>query len=142
MDTPSNKETVQVLFDNLWTDPDRARSVCTDDVTWVTTRGVPIPGAEDTIEHVGFEAVHFVATSSHRLATGYRPETIEFLFSRYYDVEGGDVVYRFTMTCETKVGKRYTNDYLFFVEMRDGKVARFQEYWDSKHAYDLLLAGV
>ena len=139
MSTPmSNKEIVQTFFDNLWTDPDLARSLCTDDVTWVTTRGMPIPGAEG-IEHVGWDAVQWVATSGLRSATGYIPSTMQYPERTFYEVEGDHVVFRFTMQCRTKAGKDYINDYLFFVDVRDGKVARFQEYWDSKQAYDLLV---
>ncbi|MGK0485328.1 MAG: ketosteroid isomerase-like protein, partial [Myxococcota bacterium] len=34
--------------------------------------------------------------------------------------------------------RSYINDYLFLVKLRDGKVCRMQEYWDSKQAFDLL----
>ncbi len=48
------------------------------------------------------------------------------------------MVYQFTMQCKTKTGVDYLNAYLFLVKLRDGKVSRFQEYWDSKQAFDLL----
>jgi ketosteroid isomerase-like protein len=134
----SNKSTVERFFDNLWVDHDVARSLATDDVTWVTTRGIPIPGA-DGIEHVGWDAVQHVATSGLKIDTGYIPETMEFPERDFFEAEGNHVVFRFTMTCKTKAGKDYVNDYLFWVTVRDGKVARMQEYWDSKQAYDLLL---
>jgi hypothetical protein len=38
MKASSNKELVQFFFDNLWANPEAARQVCTEDVTWVTTR--------------------------------------------------------------------------------------------------------
>jgi enoyl-CoA hydratase/carnithine racemase len=63
-------------------------------------------------------------------------------FIAHGDLEAEDdhVVFQFTMTCKTKLGRDYINDYLFLVKCRDGKVAHMQEYWDSKQAYDLLLA--
>ena len=135
----TNKGIAQTFFDNLWIDPPAARSVATEDVTWVTTRSVPIPGA-DGIEHVGWEAVQHVAHSGLMLDSGYIPETMQFPVREFLDVEGDRVIFRFTMKCKTKTGLDYINDYLFFVDLRDGKVARMQEYWDSKQAYDLLLA--
>src|SRR5262249_12789550 len=50
----TNKEVVQTFFASLWTDPGLARSLATDDVTWITTRSMPIPGNESTIFHVGW----------------------------------------------------------------------------------------
>jgi hypothetical protein len=69
----SNKEKVATFFASLWTDPELARSLATDDVTWVTTRSMPIPGNEDSIEHVGFEAVLNVANSAKQIDSGYVP---------------------------------------------------------------------
>ncbi|MDE0951164.1 MAG: hypothetical protein OSA45_07830 [Halioglobus sp.] len=134
----SNKETAKTFFTNLWVDPELARSVATDDVTWITTRSMPIPGAEGT-EHVGWDAVMNVATSGLKISTGYIPETMEQTNVRWLETEEDCVVYQFTMECQTKAGKEYINDYLFLVELRGGKVARFQEYWDSKQAFELLL---
>lgn len=133
-----NKALVQTFFDHLWVDPPTARSVAADDVTWVTTRGLPIPG-RDGIEHTGWDAIVTVAGSGLHLDSGYLPETMTFPVREFYDVEGDNVIFRFTMQCQTKTGRQYINDYLFFVEVRNGKVARFQEYWDSKQAFDLLL---
>jgi len=136
----SNKDIAQTFFDNLWVDPVTARSVATEDVTWVTTRGVPIPGAEDSIEHIGWDAVEHVSKSGLGIDSGYIPETMTFPVREFLDVEGDRVIFRFTMACRTKADKDYINDYLFLIDVRDGRVARFQEYWDSKQAYDLLLA--
>jgi ketosteroid isomerase-like protein len=137
----SNKDAAQIFFDNLWTDPPTARGAATEDVTWVTTRSLPIPGAEDNgIEHVGWDAVQHVANSGLVLENGYVAQTVTFPRREFFEVEGERVIFQFTMSCKTKTGMDYLNDYLFFVEMRDGRVARLQEYWDSKQAYDLLLA--
>jgi ketosteroid isomerase-like protein len=46
------------------------------------------------------------------------------------------------MKCRTMLELDYVNDYLFLVKLRDGKIARFQEYWDSKQAFDLVIAPV
>jgi hypothetical protein len=102
----TNKETVRTFFASLWTDPELARSLATADVTWITTRSMPIPGNEGTIHHVGWDAVLNVANSGKQLDVGY--------------------------------GRDYENDYLFLVKLEGGKIARFQEYWDSKQAYDLI----
>ncbi len=134
----TNKEIAQYFFDHLWTDPEASRSLATKDVTWVTSRGMPIPGA-DGIEHVGWDAVMHVATSALEVDTGYIPETMEYPVRRFLEAEDDHVIYQFTMKCKTKAGRDYINDYLFFIEMRNGKVARFQEYWDSKQAFDILV---
>ena len=52
--------------------------------------------------------------------------------------EDDHVVYQFTMKCKTRAGKDYINDYLFLVKLKGGKLWRFQEYWDSKQAAELL----
>ncbi len=134
----TNKEAVETLFSTLWTDPETARSVCTDDVTWVTTRSMPIPGNEDSIYHTGFEAVLNVANSGKQVDNGYLPETVEYLHQQLLDAEDDHVIYQFTMQCRTKKGTDYLNDYLFLVKLQNGKVQRMQEYWDSKQAFDLI----
>ena len=136
-----NKETVKQFFGRLWTDPELARSLATEDVTWVTTRSMPIPGNENSLEHVGFEACLNVANSGKQIDSGYLPETVTHPHQLYLDAEDDHVVYQFTMQCKTKTGVDYINDYLFLVKLVDGKVARFQEYWDSKQAFDLLFAS-
>ena len=134
----TNKEAVQTFFSTLWTDPELARSVCTEDVTWITTRSMPIPGNEGTIHHVGWKAVKNVADSGKDLDTGYIPETMSYPNQLCLDAEDDHVIYQFTMQCKTKAGKDYINDYLFLVKLKDGKLWRFQEYWDSKQAAELL----
>ena len=106
----TNKEAASTLFENLWTDPERARSACTEDVTWVTTRSMPIPGNEQSIEHVGWEAVKNVADSGKDSNTGYIPETLSYDQQRYLDAEDDHVIYQFTMKCKTKTGRDYIND--------------------------------
>lgn len=133
-----NKDIVAAFFGSLWSDPERARELATEDVTWVTTRSMPIPGNEDSLEHVGFAACLNVANSGKDLDTGYLPETLTYPHQLYLEAEDDHVVYQFTMQCKTKTGADYLNDYLFLVKLRDGKVSRFQEYWDSKQAFDLL----
>ena len=39
----THREVVRTFFASLWTDPELARSLVTDDVTWITTRSMPIP---------------------------------------------------------------------------------------------------
>ena len=134
----NHKETVRTVFENLWTNPELARAACTDDVTWVTTRSMPIPGNEGSIEHVGWEAFKNVADSGKDSDTGSIPETLDYVHQRYFEAEDDHVIYQFTMKCTTKLGRSYINDYLFLVKLRDGKVCRMQEYWDSKQAFDLL----
>lgn len=140
MEFKNNKELVQFFLDKLWADPAAARAVCTEDVTWITSRSMRIPGAEDTIEHVGWDAVYHVATSGLKINTGYLPETMEYPNWLVLDAENDHVVVQFTMKCKTKAGKDYINDYLFLFKCENGKIARFQEYWDSKQAYDILIA--
>ena len=135
----TNKDVVQTFFASLWSDPALARSLATEDVTWITTRSMPIPGNERTIFHVGWDAVKNVADSGKKLDVGYIPETIEHPHELYLEAEDDHVVYQFTMCCKTRRGRDYVNDYLFLVKLRDGKIERFQEYWDSKQAFDLLL---
>jgi ketosteroid isomerase-like protein len=136
----TNKDVVRTFFDSLWSDPELARSLATGDVTWITTRSMPIPGNEKSLEHVGFAAVLNVANSGKELDVGYVPETITYPQRRFLDAEDDHVVYQFTMQCRTKRGRDYVNDYLFLVKLENGKIKRFQEYWDSKQAFDLLFA--
>ena len=136
-----NKEAVQIFFSSLWTDPEAARAVSTEDVTWITTRSMPIPGNEKSLEHVGFDAVLNVANSGKQIDTGYLPETMEHPHQLYLDAEDDHVIYQFTMTCKTKKGVDYINDYLFLIKLKNGKIWRFQEYWDSKQAFDLLFGS-
>jgi ketosteroid isomerase-like protein len=140
MEFASNKELVEFFFTNLWTNPEESKSLCTEDVTWITTRSVRIPGAEDTINHVGWDAVYHVATSGLKSDTGYIPETMEYPNWLVLEAEDNHVVVQFTMKCKTKAGKDYLNDYLFLFKCNNGKVVRFQEYWDSKQAFDILIA--
>ena len=137
----TNKEIVQTFFASLWTDPELARSLASDDVTWITTRSMPIPGNEKTIHHVGWDAVLNVANSGKDLDVGYRVETMTQPHQLFLEAEDDHVVFQFTMRCKTKRGRDYENDYLFLVKLRGGKIVRFQEYWDSKQAYDLIFGG-
>ena len=132
------KGAVQIFFSTLWTEPDRARAVCREDVTWITTRSMPIPGNEGTIHHVGREAVKNVADSGKDLDTGYIPETMSYPNQLFLDAEDDHVIYQFTMQCKTKAGRDYINDYLFLVKLKEGRLWRLQEYWDSKQAAELL----
>ncbi len=137
----TNKEVAQTFFGNLWADPPLARSVATDDVTWKTTRSMPIPGA-DGLEHVGWDAVKHVADSGVELSTGYLPETVEQFDELWLEAEDNHVIYRFSMRCKTRTGGDYLNDYLFLIRLSGGKVAYFEEFWDSKQAFDLLMKPV
>jgi ketosteroid isomerase-like protein len=137
----TNKEIVRVFFSSLWTDPERARALATKDVTWITTRSMPIPGNENTIHHVGWDAVLNVANSGKNHDVGYLPETMSQPHQLFLEAEHDHVVYQFTMQCKTKAGRDYINDYLFLVKLEGGKIARFQEYWDSKQAFDLLFGA-
>lgn len=134
----TNKQVVQTFFASLWTDPELARSLAADDVTWITTRSMPIPGNEKATHHVGWDAVLNVANSGKNLDVGYRPETVTHPHQRFLEAEDDHVVYQFTMRCKTKRGRDYENDYLFLVKLEGGKIRRFQEYWDSKLAFDSL----
>jgi len=134
----TNKQIVEDFLFNLWSNPEIARANATEDVTWITTRGMPIPGAKG-IEHRGWDAVMNVANSALKLDTGYIPETMVRTHQKILEAEGDHVVVQFTMQCKTKTGKDYLNDYLFLFELESGKVKRFQEYWDSKQAFDLLM---
>lgn len=134
----TNKEVVQTFFATLWSEPERARALATDDVTWITTRSMPIPGNEQSTCHVGWDAVLNVANSGKQIDAGYRPETMSLPHQLFLEAEDDHVVYQFTMRCKTKRGRDYENDYLFLVKLENGRIRRFQEYWDSKQAFDLL----
>ncbi len=134
----ANKDVVERFFASLWSDPEGARALCMEDVTWVTTRSMPIPGNEGSIEHVGFDAVLNVANSGKDSDVGYLPETIVYPHQLLLDAEDDHVVYQFTMQCRTRQGRDYLNDYLFLVKLEEGKIKRFQEYWDSKLAFETL----
>ena len=47
-------------------------------------------------------------------------------------IDGGDVVVvQARGKALTREGKRYDNDYVFVIEFRDGKIARYEEYCDT-----------
>ena len=52
--------------------------------------------------------------------------------------EGDSVVLEINTTAITLGGTAYDNWYLNWLELRDGKVLRWSEYTDTKHAADLL----
>ena len=83
----TNKEIVQVFFSSLWTDPERARALAAPDVTWITTRSMPIPGNEATIHHVGWKAVLNVANSGKDHDVGYRTETMSKPYQLFLEAE-------------------------------------------------------
>ena len=93
---------------------------------------------EDGLVHLPTNVV-VDATGTVTMAwQGYLPETMSYPNQLFLEAEDDHVVYQFTMQCKTKAGRDYINDYLFLVKLEDGKIARFQEYWDSKQAHDLL----
>ena len=47
-------------------------------------------------------------------------------------IDGGDVVVvQARGKALTREGKRYDNDYVFVIQFRDGKIARYEEYCDT-----------
>ena len=63
----TNKEVVEIFFGSLWTDPERARALATPDVTWITTRSMPVarPSAVNSTS-VADSRTSPVATSNRR----------------------------------------------------------------------------
>ena len=95
-------------------EPTMSMMMATTMLTWITTRSMPIPGAENNgVEHVGWDAVIHVANSGKAIDTGYIPETLSYPHWRVLAAEDDHVVLQFTMACRTRAGKDYINDYLF-----------------------------
>ena len=57
---------------------------------------------------------------------------VERVVSATRVIDGGDVVVvQARGKALTREGKRYDNDYVFVIEFRDGKIARYEEYCDT-----------
>jgi hypothetical protein len=54
-----------------------------------------------------------------------------------FTVEGDRVAVEAESQAERKDGKRYNNQYHFLIEVRNGKIERVREYFDTMHANDV-----
>ncbi|MBW5420551.1 nuclear transport factor 2 family protein [Streptomyces sp. BG9H] len=109
-------------------DPDRISAVLTEDAEWLSPPGNPTAVALGTTHHmVGREAVvRFFAEDFPRLYA--RDVALTF---RGVHVDGERVAVEAAMTATLASGNRYSNDFCFVVELRDGLVHRVREYLDT-----------
>jgi ketosteroid isomerase-like protein len=62
---------------------------------------------------------------------------MQFVLDRWL-VSGDVAIFEATATATTAEGAAYHNEYAFHLDVRDGRIAAFREYADTKHAHDVI----
>ena len=109
-------------------DPEQIAAVLTEDAEWLSQPGNATAVALDTTHHmIGRSAiVRFFAEDFPRLFA--RDVALE-VHRLHADDELG--VVEATMSATLPDGNRFSNDYCFVIEIRDGLVRRVREYTDT-----------
>lgn len=106
------------------------RALFTDDVRWRVPKGAiaPYAGLHEGAEKIVGMMLDAVGRSF--VPGSQRTEIRLLLF-------GDDVACAETeMTARTPDGRDYRNDYTFFFELRDGRIAEIREHVDTRYAAD------
>lgn len=135
----SPKETVTALYAAYASgDPARITALLHEDVVWVAPAGNATQvalglgsagdaGAPRGANDLGRELiVQFMAHNFARLFSNVKNEF------RSLVAEGDRVVAEHRLSATLPNGRSYVNDYCFFFEVRDGRVARIREYMDTR----------
>lgn len=135
----SPKETVTALYAAYASgDPARITALLHEDVVWVAPAGNATQvalglgsgddaGAPSGNNDLGRELiVQFMAHNFPRLFSNVKNEF------RSLVAEGPLVVAEHRLSATLPNGRSYVNDYCFFFEVRDGRVARIREYMDTR----------
>lgn len=135
----SPKETVTALYAAYASgDPARITALLHEDVVWVAPAGNATQvalglgsgddaGAPSGNNDLGRELiVQFMAHNFSRLFSNVKNEF------RSLVAEGPLVVAEHRLSATLPNGRSYVNDYCFFYEVRDGRVARIREYMDTR----------
>lgn len=114
-----NKATFLALFEALKTRDGQAMAAqMTDHPNWIVW-GNELPGIEGVLNIL--EAA----------ASYYKPETIVQQMKGLW-CDGDTVIARLTMTAKTTNNEDYANEYIWIVQLEDGKVAEVREYLDMR----------
>lgn len=132
MTTTPNKQLAKELFTRFSAnDFCAALDLLSDDATWL------IPGKPEQIRTAGmydkarlgrlFERMQALLASALQM-------TVKGMLA-----EGDCVAVEVESQADLKNGRKYRQQYLFWIECREGKIARVREYLDTHHAYDVWL---
>lgn len=142
------KETVTALYAAYASgDPARITDLLHDDVVWVAPAGNATQvalglgdsndaGAPRGANDLGRELI--VQFMAHNFARLFSQVKNEF---RSLVAEGGLVVAEHRLSAVLPNGRSYVNDYCFFYEVRDGRVARIREYMDTRGGWAQVFGG-
>lgn len=110
-------------------DPERIRAVFTDDAEWLAPRDNATAVALGFTDHMTGPGTiaRFLVEEFPKLFVA----DVAVQFGRML-CEGDTVVLEERMQATLANGRPYDNDYCFFFELRDGRIARVREYMDTQ----------
>lgn len=131
--TNSSKAIVQGYMDALTTgDFNALRSFFTPESTWTLAGDLPLSGTWTGGAQILDE---FVPAMVARLV----PESMEFAFDGLI-AEGDRVLAEWSTRALARSGGRYDQHCLAVFTVRDGKIVSVREYFDTKHAHEVVFA--
>lgn len=135
--TPTTRDTTTTMRAYLEAllsgDVDRIRTYFAPDASWWIHGDLPLSGTYD-----GADAI--MAFLSAAMGQLFVPGTQRFHFGDLL-VDGLTAVLEWNVTgTGTATGLRYDNDYCGVFTVRDGRISRVREYFDSAHVRDVLYA--
>ncbi len=131
--TNSSKAIVQGYMDALTTgDFNALRSFFTPESTWTLAGDLPLSGTWTGGAQILDE---FVPAMVARLV----PESMEFAFDGLI-AEGSRVLAEWSTRALARSGGRYDQHCLAVFTVRDGKIVSVREYFDTKHAHEVVFA--
>lgn len=131
--TPDNRTVVQAAWRAFaGHDAEQIAAFFTPDAEWLAPAGNATAVALDAPSHmIGREAItEFIANGFPRLFVA----DVALDFHGFY-AEGDRVIVEETMTATLANGNRYSNDYCFVFELRDGVIHRVREYMDTARGH-------
>jgi ketosteroid isomerase-like protein len=139
MTSQHSREIVQRAWRAFATrDPGRIAAFFDEDAQWPAPAGNATAVALGVTHHmVGREQiVRFLTIDFPRLFAEDVAVTL-----RGFHADGDVVVVEETMEATLSDGNRYTNDYCFVFELRDGLIHRVREYMDTARGARMVFAG-
>ncbi|QMU66977.1 nuclear transport factor 2 family protein [Streptacidiphilus sp. P02-A3a] len=131
--TSSSKAVVQGYMEALSTgDFNALRSFFTPETTWTLAGDLPLSGTWTGGEQILDE---FVPAMVARLV----PESMEFEFDGLI-AEGDRVLAEWSTRALARSGARYNQHCLAVFTVRDGQIVSVREYFDTKHAGEVVFA--
>lgn len=105
---------------------DEALAMFADSATWWTAGRFPLSGTRDKAALAeAFGGIGGLLKGPIRVTP------------KAFTIEGDRVAVEAESHAERKDGKVYNNQYHFLFEVRDGKIERVREYFDTMHANDI-----